>query len=347
MQIIGRDRPVKKTENFQAAAVLPQRLQSRPAPALPPGIAPRWPQRDWSHFHQSRRVYNPWEVDMTLCIAALCQDDPYGVNTAAVACFDHRVEIQTASAETGFKISLISSRWAILKAGRDSLTGELEILYRDHLLPSRTHEFTEVDDLLHEFKKPIKKFRERKAADLVHSRLAISYEDFLVHGKDWFSEQVHQDLLYEIRTQFTQEPYASVELILVGTIGTRFKIFKLSQWELVECEHFAVIGSGALTAEPILYQRKVRQRSNIPMVSYAVWEAKKIAEGAPGVGKETTMFLIRPSDHGLKFDICDKGVLDKQVKKFGPKPYAEGRVTPEDIFPSMNTTEDEKIKDER
>src|SRR5258708_22542807 len=94
-----------KSESFSASATLSRRPQSRHAPALPPGIAQRTPQRDWGHFPQRRLVYNPWELNVTTCIAAICQDEG---EDRIIQCADRRIGVEGfAYSETGFKLEVI------------------------------------------------------------------------------------------------------------------------------------------------------------------------------------------------------------------------------------------------
>jgi hypothetical protein len=292
------------------------------------------------HSHLARlkpRVYNPWELDMTLCIAAVCKDDAYGLDSCAVVCFDHRVEVPTASAETGFKFGFLSLDWTILKAGCVPLTSELETLYRDHLNSTTIDE----SNVLEELRIPAHRFRERRAEALVHSRLAISYADFLAHGKDWLPAKTHEDLMYELQMQFSQAPYNDLELIFVGIVGKYFRIFKLSRWEVEECENFGTIGSGSVSAEGILYQRELRSSVNTPAAAYAVFEASKLSASAPGVGKERTVLMLRKNEiRGYSILACDYRVLERQFRKFAPRKYVAGGVTTKHIFPAIKASEE-------
>ena len=128
-------------------------------------------------------------------------------------------------------------------------------------------------------------------------------------------------------------------MIFIGPLGAQFKLFKLSQWQIDECENFAVIGSGAQAAEPILYQRELGNRADIPRATYAVWEAKKLSQGAPGVGKETSVILMRIGEcERLSVSHGKQEILEQQFRTLGPKRYLAGLDRTADIFPDVKTT---------
>jgi 20S proteasome alpha/beta subunit len=136
----------------------------------------------------------------------------------------------------------------------------------------------------------------------------------------------------------TESPPQSVDLLIFGFVEAAPRIFYIGQQhELQEHPMYCAIGSGAQAALPILDWRGLSSMSRLDEVVYAAYEAKRIAEAGPPVGKKITLVAFMepngPSDFRLTvipFD--DLHYLAEAFETFGPKPLTPdwclpGRIT--------------------
>ncbi len=148
----------------------------------------------------------------------------------------------------------------------------------------------------------------------------MPYGEFLEKGKAQLPEESFRQAVYEIGAQRIE-----AELILVGYMDDHFVLFQCADREVTEHSDFIAIGSGAQIAAPVLYQREQNHTHSVEKTVYAVHEAKKLAEIAPGVGRNTTYTLLRPpkdDSSSLDFDFLSpvgKRELEKRFLRFGPK----------------------------
>jgi hypothetical protein len=85
----------------------------------------------------------------------------------------------------------------------------------------------------------------------IRSRLGISYEEFMNAGKVFLAEDIHREICWEIKNRYSQ-----AELIVAGFLPAGYPvILKVSGDSVIECDDFAVIGSGTSIAEATLFQR--------------------------------------------------------------------------------------------
>lgn len=108
-------------------------------------------------------------------------------------------------------------------------------------------------------------------------------------GKNQLPEDLYRQTAYDITCQRIE-----AELILIGRVGGRFCLFTCIAGEVTACPHFAAIGSGAPIASSVLFQREHVFYRAVPLALYVVYEAKRLAEIAPGVGKLTSYAILGP-----------------------------------------------------
>lgn len=280
------------------------------------------------HYPRRRRLgnelslYKPWEIEMTLCIAAKCNEfepgkTPAFDNPRVVLCLDMKIETDIAGAETQYKFESLPGPWAALLAGPIPQARELLLLYEAFL---RNKTLTAVN-ALEQLRIPIHQFRRRMAEQHVQSAAAMSYDDFLRHGKDQLPEDLHRQIAYEVSSQQIQ-----AELIIIGFMEPYYSIYLLRGGELCECDHFAAIGTGSTVAEANLYHRNQYFLRPLPETIYSAYEAKRLGEIAPGVGKSTVLIVLYPPKKDGTGYIETKwvseekfSILDEHFGKFGPK----------------------------
>jgi 20S proteasome alpha/beta subunit len=271
------------------------------------------------------RKYNPWEVDMTLCIAARCMEAAT-LKSCVVIAHDRRIETSVAGAEIGFKFESLPRFWKALIAGPVNQAKELIEIFRVYLNENEINP----DSALEQLRIPVRTLRRRLADSLTHRRVSLSYEEFLEMGKEKLSPEVYSQLAFDISQQSIE-----AELILIGAMDADFSIFLCQAGEITTCQDFAVIGSGSMVAEPILYQRELSAATDLPRALYVVYEAKRLGEISPGVGRETWMQVGSIDDTVLnektgRYEIEDVTwrwvddarleMIEKAFKQFGPKP---------------------------
>lgn len=273
----------------------------------PPQPAPRRFRR----LPLRKTVRYPWDTDMTICIAARCQDEYK--NDCFVFCCDREIQTYSARSESVMKMVSLTSQWEALIAGSLPEAQELVDLYREHM---RRVPFPECREaILEYFRIPPREFRHRLAEALVQERFAMTYEEFLESGPDSLGAEIHRQALYDISAQ----NLSAVELILFGKHGNQALIYKLCHGVVSECHALAAIGSGAVIAEPFLFYRGHHWSQPIPRVLYSVYEAKRMSEITPGVGLSTHIGVYG-SGRSVRW-ITDDGMgkLENAFARFGPQ----------------------------
>ncbi len=216
--------------------------------------------------------------------------------------------------------------WLVaLLAGPRHQAHELVEIYRAYLSANPIRAESAVEQL----RVPLQTLRRRMAESLTQKRVALTYAEFIDIGKDKLAPEVHSQLAYEISQQTVE-----AELILIGAIEDRgaFSLFLCRNRDVIACDDFAAIGSGAMVAEPILYQRALRELSSpLEKAMYVVYEAKRLGEISPGVGEATvieigTMNLKETDPAKIVWHFAGSRFvepLEKAFRRFGPRPINE------------------------
>jgi hypothetical protein len=91
----------------------------------------------------------------------------------------------------------------------------------------------------------------------------------------------------------------------------------------------AIIGIGAYTAEPALHFRGQAANTDWRLALYNVYEAKRMAEQSPFVGRGTRLYIIDPPDeHSRKMRVSIMTAVGNNfaqglIEQFGPKKMIE------------------------
>lgn len=136
--------------------------------------------------------------------------------------------------------------------------------------------------------------REVKLKYAVQTHLApvgLDQQSFYDNMKEFAPE-----FLNRLTVQLQNYEAPETEAIIAGTDGTRFHILLIDRWSVVSNHTdvgFAAIGIGASHAKSQLMQARYSHSVfNFSAALALTYVAKKRSEIAPGVGKETDMFLI-------------------------------------------------------
>ena len=269
----------------------------------------------------------PWDLDMTLCIGALAYE-PVPAQFCIVLAFDYKVSNDAWGSESEYKFHKLSDRMVALFAGSPARAKELALMYRDYLATTDLKDATAREQLM----EPYVAFKRRLANMYIGRKLAISYQDLLGHGEQWLGTQRWQKHLDAIERH---DP--KVHMVFAGFIGDRAVLFRL--WdEVEECTNFAAIGTGATTAQPALHAREQRPITSLSTTLYNVYEAKKVGESSPEVGRRTKMLVLprpKPEEQKMVIEfVTDSGEkhLQRLWRKHGPKPVKYPPVFPDGSF---------------
>ena len=262
---------------------------------------------------------------MTLCIGALCKDIVPTV-PCIVFCFDSKVSSLEFASETEYKFHILSDQVMALAADRPGRAKELASYYREHL---RSVELSEANLAL-ELQKPVEILKRRIASAYTSRTLGMSYEEFVsssAFGTDTFDRHL---------SVIAKNPLG-VDMIIGGFFRPKTQqpapawepfLCDLRDGEINRVTNFSLIGSGAYTAEPALHARGQTSNASLPDTVYNVYEAKRLGEASPHVGKDTRLFVFKCPDPvsrspKLRVKLLEASVgekeLDKRFKKYGPR----------------------------
>ncbi len=252
---------------------------------------------------------------MTLCIAAIANEPDTG--SCIVSCFDKRGENKFTSAQTEMKFRYLGGYWFALLAGDIFQANELIGMYRAHL---RDRELSK-DGAIEELRKPVEAFREKLVNRLVASRFSMTYREFLAIGAQ-FPADIYRDTCSDIVAL-----ELDCELILLGFVERHPMIFIVDQDCSVSTDDwlgFAAIGSGSTLAEAWLNFREQTKWMALGQTMYHLWEAKKFADRAPGVGEKTELTVLSLNSLRYMSTWPDDDELEKELNALwalhGPHP---------------------------
>jgi hypothetical protein len=250
---------------------------------------------------------------MTLCIGALTQERG---QPRIVLCFDSKVSADEFSSETEYKLHRLDGQLVSMFAGSPGRAKELAWIYRVFLKENPLDKGTVIEQL----REPITTFKRRLANAYLGRTIGLSYDDVLTKGAKWFGKDFQRRLLA------LEEHPLCVDMIISGFVGQFAVLCELRSGELEWRTNFSVIGTGAYTAEPTLHGRKQMAERPLYNSMYNVYEAKKIGETSPQVGKFTTMLVLHPPRNvgeaiGI-YEVTSEGLnhLDNLFDQYGPKP---------------------------
>jgi hypothetical protein len=246
---------------------------------------------------------------MTVCIAAICSDDG---EDKIVSCTDLLVSAGVGSAETGQKDHYLAHGWSCLCAGVETEYMELIRLYRAQF---KNPDALKPENIDFSMKEPLYKRKAELADEFTRSRYAISYDDFLKHGKQRFPDAIYFEVLQHIN-----RIELDAELIIMGFIDGSPEIYYTSRdGKARAANNFATIGEGEYLASSVLLRRAQDSIDSLEVTLYNVYEAKRYAESVRSVGEYTNM-AIRSASAGRQLTSIE---ADEQLAKlfleFGPK----------------------------
>lgn len=254
---------------------------------------------------------------VTLCIAATgFVGDEANRQMKIVFGWDAREENQFTGGDVAFKVEFVGSLLA-LQAGEGSAPEDFLATCRS-CLPDNLNFSNAFDHLNAAVGTHKRKLCQRKA----QNKFGIDYERVLTNGEQELPADTRERFFYDL-----EKLDPGYEVIIFGFSGGGPLIFVVDGYDVRMCtQTFATVGSGAVIAETVLYQRKQQFGIHLDYTVYNVYEAFSLASGAaPGVGAFTIGIASPTSDPKVPVDwqfVNEDGkkVLEKAFQKFGPRP---------------------------
>ena len=261
---------------------------------------------------------------MTICIAAVCQQDRDNKEPRIVLCSDWKAETEFGGSETSDKLRTLPKGWVALFADTQSRAEELIAQYETHL---RTLSVIADDkQLFAEMKKPAQRQKEILANDYIQHTLGISYAQLVSPSLKLPDEVVTQRLgevgRIKLRATLiiagfakgteTDDPETDPYLFVVDDQDDHQDVVRVE-------ENFAAIGSGAYVAIPALHQREHDFDKSLMETIYSVYEAKRLAEVVPGVGEATSLNVMYPDGRLMVWSEALWDYCGNLFEKLGPK----------------------------
>jgi hypothetical protein len=118
----------------------------------------------------------------------------------------------------------------------------------------------------------------------------------------------------------TEEPL-KLTLLITGFIEGSAKIVEVDQDDISELEAYGVTGTSTEVVEALLNWRKQSDFLSVSHTLYNLYEAKRISEVSPHVGREhTTILVLEPTPNGRFIQhVIPSEFMEAQFKEFGPR----------------------------
>jgi 20S proteasome alpha/beta subunit len=219
---------------------------------------------------------------VTVCIAAICDFD--GRPLILVAS-DRKVTAGDIEFEPNqSKVFRFTNSILALTAGDSQLQTEV-----CNLTLRRIDAAAVVEDVVRFYGEEIAGYKLRQAERTVLAPFGINMQEFLDRQKDW-SPEFRDDITLRIRSV-----KAGVATIITGVDRFGPHIYIVDGFGNVVCNDavgFAAIGDGKWHAESQFMFARYVPRMPIHEALLLTYSAKKRAEVAPGVGKDTDVFIV-------------------------------------------------------
>jgi hypothetical protein len=244
---------------------------------------------------------------MTLCIAAVANGGDAWINSKIVFCSDLERTVEGIGAsETEYKFGYVRPGWPVMVAGNISKAGDLSDVYSEYL----DAHFSEINEfnLKDQLRIPAHLQKERLVDEYLRQTYGFSREYFYGTGMSTLPETFVSSVIDRISRikldaslligGFVKVPqYDSDKPLTRPFLAVVDDVSNVS----VSLEYeFAAIGSGDYSALSSLYRRKQDSTDSLERTLYNVYEANRLSENVPGVGKEFLLMHILHPDGRLE-----------------------------------------------
>jgi 20S proteasome alpha/beta subunit len=226
---------------------------------------------------------------MTVCIAARSHNIIFGVADRMITSGD--VQFEPLSG----KITSVTNSIAVMMSGDAAFHAEVmsELLRRAHIaINKEPNSWLSVKQTAEEYINIRAAIKARRAESHILAPLGLTHSTFLDRQQTMSSALV--DRLAEAILQFT---LPHVEALVVGIDSSGPHIFTIRDGSL-SCDDaigFSAIGSGWRHAESQFMQARHSWVMGMAPTLMTAYTAKRRAEVAPGVGKDTDLFMVGPN----------------------------------------------------
>lgn len=226
---------------------------------------------------------------MTICIAAICGD-----NTSIVLASDNMVTNSMLSIEFEHpekKMAILSNNCIALTAGDALAYTELFNIVQSKISGLNNPQTSQIVEVIKESYRTI---REREVLETILYPMGFNtFKDFYLAQRT-----IMPDIIIDTQTRITKYDY-ELEILVAGISNNKpeiYGIYNPGTSKNFNAIGFNAIGSGYPHAINTLIARNCHQKSSLNEVLLIVYEAKKMAEKAPGVGSNMTDMRIVDSE---------------------------------------------------
>lgn len=220
---------------------------------------------------------------MTVCIGAICAD-----KKALIVASDRMVTSSMPPIKfehTKRKIIPISNNCVALFAGNALIPIKIIPMIKEMLSNNSS-----IGKIAEDAKNLFQMLRSQTAEDLILKTKTISKEIFYTKGASIFPP----DLFRQVDYDFTN--YDLGIQLMIGGVDNEAHLFGITHPGTLNCFDdisFHAIGIGSLHAIQVFIAHDYKVSYNIEETLNIVYAAKKSAESAPGVGRETDISIIQ------------------------------------------------------
>jgi hypothetical protein len=269
--------------------------------------------------------------DMTLCIAAVC-DDEESEGVKIVLCADMQRQSEgIGGCETEDKLGFVKVGWPTLIAGTITRANDLLNVYAGHLNSSEVvvDEYNLIDHL----RRPAHLQKQKLVEEYLRQTYAFDHGYFYGEGAQKLPETFITKVTADIERikldasllicGFLDESDFSNRTVckrpFIGVVDEYQSASGTQEYVRIETE-FAAIGSGNYTALATLYRRQQESTDSLARTLYHVWEANRLSENVPGVGKDyLALYVLYPSGKMEQLTSAGFKHFRGLYRKFGPK----------------------------
>ncbi len=231
---------------------------------------------------------------MTICIAAVCEDGKKIV-VAADRMFTAPSPLNLEFETEEQKIESLAPSCVVLMSGNSAYGTEVLINIRGRLAGAQS---PAIADVAQHAEWAYRAVRVKKA-DEIHVAPSLGQDFVAFQGRGGTLPQYlqPQPQVYQQLVMMLNQFNMNLELILTGIDNTQARIARVTHpGTLVWLDKlgYDAIGSGAIHALTRLNLSAQTRHRGLQETLYSVYDAKKAAEVAPGVGRETDMGIVGP-----------------------------------------------------
>lgn len=264
---------------------------------------PKWLQRD-----RNRKPDLGERKSVTVCVVTLFGWN-YGTlekpeySMAAIAASDRMITNFDAEYEPAqLKFAFVTPRACILIAGDYAIHSEAIL---EAMKALRNTPDAHPQNIALIYGRAVQSIKRRQSEDIFLAPLGMNTDTFLAQQKD-----LSESFVDRITNQLQEYRGEDVEALVAGSDGQNVHLYHVDTRGTVSALHdvgFGAIGIGAWHARSQLMQAGyVNTAAYCPALA-ATYAAKKVAEFAPGVGKETDMRLIlKNTIEPIRADVFEK-----------------------------------------